>query len=84
MGGGGGGAAENRAKTLRDPVGPDPGAPRTPEFGRKSTNLVRHRVGFTGGLFWTGLGFRLFFSCFFGSRPVQIGSWVRKHPKEPI
>jgi hypothetical protein len=47
---------------------------------------VRQRVGFTGGLFWTAFGFRLFFvsDLFFGSKPVPIGSWGRKRPQEPI
>jgi hypothetical protein len=50
--------------------------------------LVKHRVGFTGGLFWTGFGFRLFLFGFkliaVGSKPVQIGSWGRKRSQETI
>ncbi len=29
--------------------------------GLKPWSLVKHRLGFTGGLFWTRFGFRLFF-----------------------
>ena len=43
-------------------------------------------VGFTGGLFWTGFGFRMFLFGFkliaVGSKPVQIGSWGRKRSQE--
>ncbi len=52
-----------------------------------NTGLVRHRVGFTGGLIWTGFGFRVVFGFqigFCGSKPVQIGSWGRKRPREAI
>jgi hypothetical protein len=50
--------------------------------------MVTHRVGFTGGPFWTGVSFRLFLCgfklVFFVSKPVQIGSWGCKRREEPI
>ncbi len=48
-------------------------------------HLVRHRVGFTGCLFWTGFGFRLFLFglrlVVFGSKAVKIVLWGACAPK---
>ncbi len=48
--------------------------------------LVRHRVGFTGGVFGPGFGVRLVLfglRLFFGSNPIQNVSWGRMRPQEP-
>ena len=64
------------------------GEPAEAVFTTRRLCMVRHRVGFTGGLFWTGFGFRLglfgFILVLCVSKPVQIGSLGRKRPQEPI